>query len=139
MIWAIRRPSSFAFTGYFRRDSGWEILVVVRRSTCRPKGTSSIHSLVRAMHASIAFSFLFSFLFMKNINLILIQIEYKKHEKNTKIPFDLSFNFLDFKDNEVIVLFVNKKGNYTKPLLVFHFILVFLLRVSMQFDNEKNM
>jgi hypothetical protein len=91
------------------------------------------------MHASIAFSFLFSFLFMKNINLILIQIEYKKHEKNTKIPFDLSFNFLDFKDNQVIVLFVNKKGNYTKPLLVFHFILVFLLRVSMQFDNEKNM
>jgi hypothetical protein len=71
----------------------------------------------------------------------LIQIEYnkKKYEKNIKIPFDSTFNFLDFKDNEVIVLFVNKKGNYTKPLLVFHFILVFLLRVSMQFDNEKNM
>ena len=53
----------------------------------------------------------------------LIQIEYnkKKYEKNIKIPFDSTFNFLDFKDNEVIVLFVKKK-NYAKTLLAFHFL-----------------
>jgi len=77
--------NSFTFIGCFRQHNGWD------------------------GHTTITFSFSFFFFIYESTNFLLIQIQIDYNmRKILKYSFDSSFNFFDFKDTEVIILFVKE-------------------------------
>jgi len=95
------RLINFSFTRHFQQHDSQEILAAARAAW-----RAQVASICWRLHN---FSFFFIFIFIYENTKPKIKLKKTIQKKNTKIPFRSFFNFLDLKDNEIIILFVKRK------------------------------